>query len=260
VLVVYHLNKGASDDPLLRHEASAAFTQIVRGSLMLGHDPDDPEGEAGDQRVLAVALSNLAPKAPSLLYRIETRVIDGDTGVPIETARMVEIGESTATARQLLGSGEQSERDAACAFLAAELEDGPVPTKELQQRARDAGIAWRTLERAKSKMGVEARRSGAAWEWLISSPPTPSGEGAAMEGLAELNPALGAGLRGVTPSSPPTSESGGLGVDTSDFEPAPAHRSVFCGCPRPAPSPRAQGPDQCMNCRRPIPGPKGLAS
>jgi RecA-family ATPase len=39
VLVIFHVNKGTSTDPLLRHEASAAFTQVVRGGLMLGHDP-----------------------------------------------------------------------------------------------------------------------------------------------------------------------------------------------------------------------------
>ena len=63
-LVVLHLNKGASTDPLLRHEGSAAFTQVVRGGLMLGHDPDDPDGEDGRQRVLAVSSSNLAAIAP----------------------------------------------------------------------------------------------------------------------------------------------------------------------------------------------------
>ena len=30
VLAVFHLNKGVSTDPLLRHEGSAAFTQVVR--------------------------------------------------------------------------------------------------------------------------------------------------------------------------------------------------------------------------------------
>ena len=39
---------------------------------MLGHDPDDPDGEDGSQRVLAVSSSNLAAIAPSLVYRIDT--------------------------------------------------------------------------------------------------------------------------------------------------------------------------------------------
>jgi RecA-family ATPase len=78
VLVIFHLNKGVSTDPLLRHEGSAAFTQVVRGGLMLGHDPDDPDGEDGNQRVLAVSSTNLAAIAPSIVYRISTAHV-GDT-------------------------------------------------------------------------------------------------------------------------------------------------------------------------------------
>ena len=77
VLAIFHLNKGPRTDPLLRHEGSAAFTQVVRGGLMLGHDPDDPDGEDGSQRVLAVSSSNLAAIAPSLVYRIDTARVDG---------------------------------------------------------------------------------------------------------------------------------------------------------------------------------------
>ena len=47
-LVVFHLNKGMSTDPLLRHEGSAAFTQVVRGALMLGYDPEDPDEDKGN--------------------------------------------------------------------------------------------------------------------------------------------------------------------------------------------------------------------
>jgi hypothetical protein len=75
VLVVFHLNKGISTDPLLRHEGSAAFTQVVRGGLMLGHDPDDPDGEDGNQRVLAVSSSNLAPGRTRLVRSAGARPV-----------------------------------------------------------------------------------------------------------------------------------------------------------------------------------------
>jgi hypothetical protein len=35
-----------------------------------------------------------------------------------------------------------------------------MPTKTLQRLARDAGIAWRTVERAKATLGVVAERVG----------------------------------------------------------------------------------------------------
>jgi hypothetical protein len=109
VVVIFHLNKGSSTDPLVRHEGSAAFTQVIRGGLMLGRGPDEWDTTKANRRVLAVSASNLAPEAASLVYRIETRVVDGDTGEPIETARMVTTGEeSDATAHDLLGAPRQT--------------------------------------------------------------------------------------------------------------------------------------------------------
>lgn len=192
LVVIFHLNKGASTDPLLRHEGSAAFTQVVRGGLMLGRDPEDPDGDLGNQRVLAVSATNLAPMVRSLTYRIETRVVDGDTGTPIETARMVATGESDASSHDLLrgrDDEERLERDNAADFLTAELADGPRPVKEVKTAALDAGIAWRTIERAKARLDVETSRVGGAgaaghWEWWLR----PKGGLAALAetGLADL--------------------------------------------------------------------------
>ena len=64
IVVIIHLNKRASTDPLIRHEGSAAFTQVLRGAMLLGPDPNDPKGERGSLRVLAVSSSNLAQLAP----------------------------------------------------------------------------------------------------------------------------------------------------------------------------------------------------
>lgn len=187
IVVIFHLNKGASTDPLLRHEGSAAFTQVVRGGLMLGRDPEDPDGDTGNQRVLAVSATNLAPMVRSLTYRIETHIVDGDTGTPIETARMVAIGESDANSHDLLrgrDDEERLERDDAADFLKAELADGPRPAKEMKTAARDAGITDITLKRAKAQLAVETNRVGGTgsaghWEWSLlrgSPPPDPLSE------------------------------------------------------------------------------------
>jgi hypothetical protein len=178
VLVVFHLNKGISTDPLLRHEGSAAFTQVVRGGLMLGHDPQDPDGEDGRQRVLAVSSSNLAAIAPSLVYEITTARIVGDTDEEIVTASMSMIGESSAGAQDLLrgqpdeeeqtGTGEAEE------VLAKELEDGPRPAKDVQKIARALGVTDKQLRRARVRLGVESEKAGfdGGWEWSLPKAPS----------------------------------------------------------------------------------------
>jgi hypothetical protein len=54
----------------------------------------------------------------------------------------------------------QSADDRACAFLLRELADGELPTNELNRRAKAARIADRTLDRARKKLEVVARRTG----------------------------------------------------------------------------------------------------
>jgi putative DNA primase/helicase len=177
IVVIFHLNKGSSTDPLLRHEGSAAFTQVIRGGLMLGRDPDEWDHAKANRRVLAVSASNLAPEAQSLVYRIETRIIDGDTGEPIETARMVATGEqSGATANDLLRPGDDghhSERDEATEFLRVELAAGPRPAKAVKAAARDAGISEITLKRAKRELGVRSQKAdfGKGWKWALPDAP-----------------------------------------------------------------------------------------
>ncbi len=176
IFVVIHLNKGSSTDPLLRHEGSAAFTQIIRGAMLLGHDPNDPDAEDGSRRVLATTSSNLAKLAPSLVYQIKPAIIHDWTGAPITTANIAHVGQSDATGHDLLktaidGHGdEQSALDEAEEFLRTELASGPKLAKAVQAAARDIGISTETLKRAKRKLGIAVFKDGfqGPWKWYLN--------------------------------------------------------------------------------------------
>jgi hypothetical protein len=173
ILVVIHLNKGASTDPLLRQEASAAFTQVVRGGLLLGRDPEDPDGETGDHRVLVVSASNLARIPPALVYRIDGAIVHGDKNEVIDTAAISGVGETTAIdSHDLLGgldSEARTERDEAKDFYRAELAHGPQKVKDIE-RAAGKEHSTRTLKRARSELGVWAKKepgqNGPWWNGL----------------------------------------------------------------------------------------------
>lgn len=170
VLCVFHLNKGVSTDPLLRHEGSAAFTQIVRSGLMLGFDPDDPDGDEGDRRVLAVSSSNLARLASSLAFQIEGRSVEGDTGEPISTAAMRYVGESTAGSHDLLKGHDddaRAERDEATEFLIQELSNGSKFASEVTAGAKALGITPYALKAARNKLGIQSNKDGfqGPWKW-----------------------------------------------------------------------------------------------
>lgn len=196
VIVVAHLNKATGADPLYRTGGSIAIPAAVRSALLLARDPEDPEGDRGNRRVLAHHKCNVAPLADSLCFEVE----------PVgETARLRATGRSEALARDLLdapSSEKHTERDEAADFLVGELADGPRPAEEIKREADDAGISWRTVERAKRALGVKAIRVSSGnegrgrWEWDLPSagqplatspPPCPSPGGLAEDSPAEPN-------------------------------------------------------------------------
>ena len=59
---------------------------------------------------------------------------------------------------------ERSAQEEAKAFLRDTLAAGPVPVKDVKKQAREAGIAYRTLERAKQALKVRSGRQSVAGE------------------------------------------------------------------------------------------------
>jgi len=178
VLAIMHLNKDREAGALNRLSGSIGFGAAARSVLIFGSDPDDPEGETGNQRILAHAKCNVARLAPSVAYRIESRTVDTAEGI-IETSVAVRHGDTRASASDLLGNatgtGEATARTEAREFLTAELADGPVAVNDLKKHAEDAGVAWRTVERAKTQVAVRSRKTATHWTWEIVTPNTPPG-------------------------------------------------------------------------------------
>lgn len=173
-VVVAHLTKMRGGDPLYRAQGSIGIPAAARSALLLAREPDDPDGERGNARVLAHIKCNVAPQAQSLACRVEPVMLDGEEC--ITTARISVTGTSSVSASELLSAPDaeaRTVRDEAADLLRAELAEGPRAVKDIRLAASDAGIAWRTIERAKAALGVEARResvgaSGAGrWMWRL---------------------------------------------------------------------------------------------
>ncbi len=184
LLLIRHLNKASGGPALYRGGGSIGLIAAARSGLLVAEDPDDLT-----RRVFAVVKANLAPRAPSLAYRLEPTA----SGV----ARLVWAGESPHTATTLLALPENAEErsavDDANQWLADWLADGAQPPAEVYAAAKAAGHAARTLERAKAQLGVcsEKRGFGRTGQWVWTLPkdrPTP---------LDRLPPSLGGLNRGA---------------------------------------------------------------
>lgn len=236
VVAIRHLNKSGSSNPLYRGGGSIAFIAAARSGLLAARDPADPDGPCG---VLAATKANLAPRPPALAYRLEAAENDHP--------RVQWEGETDHRAADLLDRpdpDERTARDEAAAFLRVELSRGPRPVTELKAAAKDAGLSWRTVERAKKEMGVEARKRGFAGPWCWELPDDASSE-----------PARGTSVRDVAAfddedaedpgASGPESKTANPDASVADFAAENGGVADFDDDP-PA------DPSACPECGRPI--------
>ncbi|MEM1167390.1 MAG: AAA family ATPase [Planctomycetota bacterium] len=173
VLVVAHARKAAApyaDDLVL---GSRAFTGIARSVLHLVTDPQD---EKRRRRLLLTGKNNLAERLPGFAFEI------GPGDVEDRPCVCWHEGEVNLTADDAVNmdaegdSDRRTQHDEAVSWLRKALVDGPKLGKALKEDAREGeGISWRTLERAKKTLSVEAFRpeNPGPWYWRLPDPSAP---------------------------------------------------------------------------------------
>jgi AAA domain len=239
-----HFTKATGGDPLLLVSGSGAFGQLIRAGVGFAAD-EDAEAEAF---VLSQIKNNLGrERLPSLAYVIEPKAVDTPEG-PSFVTRLRFTGESERSVHDLLrGTGTEdpdgkSERDEAVEWLRDLLgsSGGELPAKEVKAAARGAGIAERTLDRARPKAGVATKREGfgkdAVYMWRLTGDghgddplrPAPSERSPEPEmaqppctpPCAPCSPHLERGVHGAH------GEHGGVGLQLVGAEPSPEQQAA----------------------------------
>jgi len=162
VVAVMHLTKDAQRKVLYRAQASIAFVAAARAVFAVAEDPENPE-----RRLFLPVKNNLGPKPPGLAFRLvpagDGARVEWDAGPVTVDADAALAGPEAAQERGELEEAED--------FLKDTLAAGPVAAKEVFRQARAAGIAPRTLNRAKQRLGVIAKKDGFKGGWIWSLPP-----------------------------------------------------------------------------------------
>lgn len=195
VLVVGHLNKDGSKKAIHRLIGSVDFVALARSVVLVASDPDDAEN-----RAIFHIKSNLAAPATPIGYAVAEDKFSW-TGPSDLTQERVN-GTSTGNARIARESDKTCLGDAT-KFLRATLESGPLWAVEVIKTAKDQGISYATLKRAKDDIGVRSiKRKGASqWDWFLSEPASnQTGQGAQPSATkkleyVELLDNVGLGLR-----------------------------------------------------------------
>ncbi|CAJ0689571.1 hypothetical protein LMG18102_01132 [Ralstonia mannitolilytica] len=167
VLGISHFAKGTKgSSPAERVIGSQAFVALARMVLVAGKD------EATERRILARAKSNIAADDGGFAYLLEQ--VEARQG--IFASRVVWGDPIAGSARQILSDVEHRDDledgtalEDAMAFLRSLLDTGPLSSNQIKADAHGAGYHWRTIERAKKKLGIEARKLGmkGGWVWVL---------------------------------------------------------------------------------------------
>lgn len=188
IIGVMHLGKDSARKAMYRGNGSIAFTAAPRAVWAVGVDPEEAE-----RRIMACVKLNVAKAAPGLAYKIVGGAVAWEPN-PVEV-----------TADELLGPRKSPEDESAGveaeAFLRDLLSSGPKASRDVLAQARHAGIAERTLKRAKKRIKAKSRPVSVGdktrWEWFLPGSDGPGGptvprgphsENGTLGPLADLGP------------------------------------------------------------------------
>jgi putative DNA primase/helicase len=184
VIGIAHFNKKEDiKSTLLRVSDSIAYVAAARHVYAVLADPDDK-----NSKLFIKAKNNLAPDTKALRYGFGVKTVGRDPklGVDIDAPYIVWHPQHVEiTANEAMQAGNGTAKREAREFLLDRLEAGPVNSDDLVEEAKQEGIAFATLRRAKKDLGIKSRKHrgavAGAWTWELphkelphkKTPPTP---------------------------------------------------------------------------------------
>lgn len=168
VVCVSHLNKSIGGEALMRVTGSTAFVAAARAAFIVVKDPEN-----GARRLLLPLKNNLGNDQTGLAFSVQSAQVKSAAGLIATSCVAWEPCAVTVTADEaMIPQGElegQSEIEDAKEFLRELLADGPVSSRQIRTDAEGAGHSWRTIQRAKKALGLEAVKDGmkGAWKWQL---------------------------------------------------------------------------------------------
>ncbi len=165
ILIVAHRRKSTAtmaDDMAM---GSRAFVGLARAVWHVCRDPEQKH-----RRLLLPGKCNLAAAQTGLAFTIggEPARVQWERE-PIDMTADEAVAKENGAKKP--GPNPEGQNEA-MEFLKSALANGPVLSKDLDADAKDAGIAPRTLSRARVKLGVESFRLGTPGPWWSKLPDT----------------------------------------------------------------------------------------
>jgi len=157
ILIVRHLNKTHSGNPIYRGGGSIGIIGAARLGFAVGKHPTDE-----NSRVLAPTKSNIGLSSDSLIYKV----------VPCgPSARIEWCGATDLSAEEVLSERQRTRKlVSAESWLVDFIADKEVLANEVLEMGQKAGFSERTLIRAKKKVGIVSIKGSTGWVWKCVEP------------------------------------------------------------------------------------------
>jgi len=158
VVLLGHLNKAKQESAAYKFIGSVDWFAAARSVMLITKDPE----AAPDGRLFFQVKNSLTGTPPGVRFDLAEKLVPPFLwGLSTEqTAEEIMAGDT----------GAPKIRDAEI-FLYEELAYGARPVEELEEAAKKAKIAWRTVWRAKGNLKVKARKAGFQEGWVWELPP-----------------------------------------------------------------------------------------
>lgn len=153
IVLIRHLTKSQMDRGIYRGLGTIDIAAAARSVLLVGKTQDGT-------RALVQIKNSLAEYGQAL-------------GFEIRQGHFFWTGEVDISAEDLLrpeaGQEEKTALEEAVEWLQGVLADGPTEARTILKEARQAGIAERTLNRAKAALRVTSQKMGNNWVWKLAT-------------------------------------------------------------------------------------------
>lgn len=166
IVGIAHFNKGGGDagDKI---SGSHAFRDVCRSHLPVALD------EESGHRIITLEKGNYStlPRGTSWGFKLEDAEVTTTAGQVAHVGRVFELGESSISVTDIINKAPTTDNDGTKAGEAEEwlrdlfkstegAERDGISKKEIEKAAEDDGYKWRTVQRAKAKIGIESIREG----------------------------------------------------------------------------------------------------
>lgn len=154
IVLIGHMNKNAGGKVAYRGMGSIDFFAVARSVLLVGR----VKGQ-GNRRAMIQIKNNLAERGHAKSFVLTDGVFTWK-------------GDYDITEDELAGgfapkTSKQEEAKDLLVSLSCTTKEAAV--SQIQEKARDRGISWRTMEMVKKELQIKSQKVNNAWYWILDS-------------------------------------------------------------------------------------------